>query len=362
MHRSGMTGGRTFLIVSLRYLGDILLSTALARSIRAALPDASVDYLVFEGNEEILEGNPDVRRVLTMQPGSRDWRDAASHFREYDVALGVNASDRTAFQLLVKGKTTVGFVEPRAKELWKRVLFTHASVYDHGRHTVELLLGQLRHLGLPAVPEVSVHLGEEDFAVARNLAGDGPFVLIHPYTRWVFKMWGPEKWAALHRLVEGKSGIRALFTTAPGEVEGGIRREILAAGIPEKSFVGEPLPIRQVGALIALSTAYVGIDTMVTHLSAAIGKPTVAVFGPTPVVRWGPWVNGPSTLSPWSESGGTQRVGHVTIVRDGCDCIGCDRMGCDHRKDSHSRCLDDLPTEAVYGELAKVLPAGSPAR
>jgi heptosyltransferase-3 len=276
--------------------------------------------------------------------------------------MGVNASDRTAFQLLMKGKTTVGFTGPRANEMWKRALLTHATRYDHGLHTVEQLLGQLRHLGIPPVPEVTVRMEEDDLAAARTVAGDGPFVLIHPYTRWIFKMWGPEKWAALHRLVEGKSGIRALFTTAPGEVEGGIRREILAAGIPEESFVGEPLPIRQVGALIALSTAYVGIDTMVTHLSAAIGKPTVAVFGPTPVVRWGPWVNGSSTLSPWSESGGTQRVGHVTIVREGCDCIGCDRMGCDHRKDSHSRCLDDLPPEAVYGELAKVLPAGSPAR
>ena len=64
-----MPRDRTFLIISLRYIGDILLSTALARSIKAALPDATVDYLVFAGNEGILDGNPDVRRVLTMRPG-----------------------------------------------------------------------------------------------------------------------------------------------------------------------------------------------------------------------------------------------------------------------------------------------------
>ena len=106
--RKGMIGGRTFLIVSLRYIGDLLFSTSLARSIKAALPEASVDYLVFRGTEGILDGNPDIRRVFTIRPGSRDLRDLLGHFREYDVAIGVNASDRTAAQLLAKGKTTVG--------------------------------------------------------------------------------------------------------------------------------------------------------------------------------------------------------------------------------------------------------------
>jgi len=356
---SRMTRGRTFLIVSLRYIGDILLSTALARSIKAALPDASVDYLVFKGNEGILEGNPDIRRVLTTRPPGRDWRSLVSHFREYDAALGANASDITAAQLLVKGRTTVGFAERRPRDWWKRALLTHTSVYDHNRHTVELLLGQLRPLDIPPVPEVSIHLQEKDFAVARRAAGDGPFVLLHPYTRWFFKMWAPEKWASLHRLVEEKSGLRALFTTAPGTVEEGIRREILAAGVREEAFVREPLPIRQVGALIALSIAYAGIDTVVTHMAAIIGRPTVAVFGPTPVYRWGPWVNGSSPASPWSKDGGTQSIGHVTVVQGECDTAGCDKMGCDHRKDSRSRCLDDLQPEAVYEELAQRLPRPS---
>jgi heptosyltransferase-3 len=354
-----MIEGRTFLIVSLRYIGDLLFSTALARSIKAALPEASVDYLVFTGTEVILHGNPDIRHVFTMRPGSRDLRDLFSHFRKYDVALGVNASDRTAAQLLAKGKTTVGFADPRPRDWWKRALLTHTSPYDHRRHTVELLLGQLRHLGIPPKPEVSINLGEEDFAAARAAAGDEPFVLLHPYTRWLFKMWGPEKWAALQVLVEEKSGIRALFTTAPGSVEEGIRRDILAAGIREEAFVAAPLSIRQVGALIALSTAYAGIDTSVTHMAAVIGKPTVAVFGPTPVYRWGPWINGTSPARRWSKRGGTQQIGHVTVIQKSCERTGCDRMGCEHRKDSRSRCLDELGPEEVYDYLAPMLPGRS---
>lgn len=351
-----MSGMRPFLVVSLRYIGDVLLSTPIARSIRAAHPDAAVDYLVFEGTQGILEGNPDVRRVLTVPPGSGVGA-ALAHFREYGVAIGVNASDRTAFQLLAKGRTTVGFVDDRPKEWWKRMLFTHASVHDPSRHTVEQLLGQLAPLGIPPVPEVSIHLRDDDFAAARAAAGAAPFVLVHPYTRWRYKMWGAGRWAALSRLIEKETGVRVLFTTSPGEAEEGIRRAILAEGIPARAFVSAPLSIRQVAALAALAEGYVGIDTMVTHLAAALGKKTVAVFGPTPVHRWAPWVNSPSPVSPWKTGGGTQRVGHVTVVQSGCDCAGCDRMGCDHRPDSHSRCLDELSAETVLAELLRLLPA-----
>ena len=90
-----MNGGGTYLIVSLRYIGDVLLSTVLSRSIRSACPGAAVDFLVFEGTEGILTGNPDVRDVHTVRTGSRRLEDLFRRWKRYDVSLGLNASDRT---------------------------------------------------------------------------------------------------------------------------------------------------------------------------------------------------------------------------------------------------------------------------
>jgi heptosyltransferase-3 len=349
-----MSAPRTFLIVSLRYIGDVLLSTPLARSIKAAHPEAAVDFLVFEGTEGILGRNPDVRRVISVRPGSRSVSDLLGHFKEYDVAIGVNASDRTAFQLLSAGKTQFGFADPRPKEWWKRRFFTRCTTYDPKRHVVELLLGQLRHLGIPPIPEVSIHFGEEDLTAAREAAGEGDFVLLHPYTRWEYKKWPAANWAGLCRRIEEDAGERALFTVAPGSFEGGIRAEILETGVGADRFVSRELSLPQLAALVSLAKAYVGVDTVVTHIAAATGRNTVAIFGPTPPWRWGPWPNGHPVATPYEHRGGIQRRRNITIVQKDWECAACDRMGCDHAPESASRCLVELSVDEVYSELFRL--------
>jgi len=342
---------KSFLIVSLRYIGDVLLSTPLARSIRAAFPEAAVDYLVFEGTETILTGNPDVREVLTVPPGSRAVGGLLRRWKRYDVSVGVNASDRTAFQVIAAGKTSVGFADPRPKEWWKKRAFSHCSVYDPDKHVVELLLGQLRYLGIPPVPEVSVPVRDNDRAGATRACGGEEFVLLHPYTRWEYKKWPSVHWARLSGRIEREMGIRTLFTVAPGSFERRIREELAEAGVDESRFAPGPLTLGQAAALVAIAEAYVGIDTVITHMAAALGRRTVAIFGPTPPWRWGPWPNGHPVSTPYDHRGGTQRKGNIAIVQKDWDCVACDRMGCDHTPESASRCLVELSVEEVYSEL-----------
>jgi len=339
---------RSVLVVSLRYTGDVLFSTALARSIRLAHPETAVDYLVFRGTEGMLAGNPDVRHVETVEPGGRKAADLLGRFRKYDVAIGCNASDRTALQLLLSGRRTIGFLEERRGDWWKRWGFTHGTVYDKRRHTLEVLLGQLVPLGIPPVPELSVHYGKEDLARARAASGVGPFVLLHPYTRWSYKQWPARHWSALSLAVEKELGIRAMFTIAPGAEEERMREELVAEGVGEGRFLAEPMPLPVLSALLSLANGYIGTDTVVTHIAAALGVATVAIFGPTPTVRWGPWPAGHPLPSPYATRGGVQRAGNVLVVQKDWECASCDRMGCDHTRESRSRCLDEMgPSEVL---------------
>lgn len=350
-----MTAPKTYLVVSLRYIGDVLLSTPLARSIRAASKDASVDYLVFEGTEGILAGNPDVRRVFAVRPGSRDAVELLRRWNRYDVSIGVNASDRTAFQLIAAGRTSVGFADPRPKEWWKKRVFSHCSVYDPDKHVVELLLGQLRYLDIPPVPEVSVPVRDEDRAWASRAGGREEFILLHPYTRWEYKKWPSVHWARLSGRIEREMGIRTLFTVAPGSFERRIREELSEAGVDESRFVPGPLTLGRAAALVSLADAYAGIDTVITHMAAALGRRTVAIFGPTPPWRWGPWPNGHPVSTPYEHRGGIQRKGNIAIVQKDWDCVACDRMGCGHAPESASRCLVELSVEEVYSELLRAM-------
>ena len=72
---------RRILLVCTQRIGDVLLATPLARSLKRAWPQAELDFLAFKGTEGVLEGNPDISRVLAF-PQRTDWRGKFSQFRQ----------------------------------------------------------------------------------------------------------------------------------------------------------------------------------------------------------------------------------------------------------------------------------------
>src|SRR5689334_23568595 len=85
------------LVVILRRLGDVLLTTPLIRSLKRAYPQASIDALVFAGTEGVLAGNPDVDAIITMpqRPSIADTLSLGARlFRHYDLAVSAQTGDR----------------------------------------------------------------------------------------------------------------------------------------------------------------------------------------------------------------------------------------------------------------------------
>src|SRR5215475_5831274 len=76
------------LVISLRRIGDLLLTTPLIRSLRRAWPDASIDVLVFANTAGIVEGNPDINRIIAMPPRPALGQSAQllrQLWRQYDI-------------------------------------------------------------------------------------------------------------------------------------------------------------------------------------------------------------------------------------------------------------------------------------
>ena len=83
----------------------------------------------------------------------------------------------------------------------------------------------------------------------------------------------------------------------------------------------------ELAALIRGASVYVGPDTSVTHLAAATGVPTVALYGPTDPRLWGPWPAG--GLDPaWDAAGTIQARGNVWLVQNPLPCLPCQQEGC----------------------------------
>ena len=114
-------------------------------------------------------------------------------------------------------------------------------------------------------------------------------------------------------------------------------------------------------ALLTQSKLYIGPDTATTHLAAACGTPTLAIFGPTNPVKWAPWPFGcHEEKSPWQRySSKYQLVNNVMLLQGRGDCVPCHKAGCNNHNNSHSQCLDDLPVGRVIEALAVLLKSQS---
>jgi len=345
----------SFLIVCLRLVGDVLLSTPLALSIKSHLPDATVDYLVFNGTEGALAKNPHVRRVHTVSDGLSGLWTFTRLWRRYDYSIGTNASDRTAIFCSGTGRRSIGFVLPERKHWWKRVVLSNPRNYDGSLHTVAAMLSQLEVLGIPPVARVVLASDGEDTRFVDERLGAGNFILLHPLSKRDYKYWPAAAWARLAEIIRAETSLRAVFSMGVGAADQEQLAKIrLAAGKHFECFP-EPFTFTQIAAAIRKCQAFVGVDTAVTHLAAALEVPVVALFGPSPADRWGPWPNGSSSPRPYARAGGTQRQGRITILQPDWPCVPCDRETCGISKRNKIECLEELSPETVLRELKRLM-------
>lgn len=341
-----------FLIVSLRYIGDVLLSTPLALSIKQRFPKAQVDYLVFKGTEGILAKNPHVRSVHALAPGLGSPASFLKLFKGYDFAIGVNPSDRTAIYAIAAARRSIGFSYLLGHDQWKTRLLSECRLYDDTKHIVPLVLSQLEPLGIPAEPRVVIRFDQKDAAFSRDQLGDN-YVVLHPYTRQSYKYWPAESWANFAGLVEKETGVKAVFTrsSSPHDEEQFSAIE-KAAGRKLHSF-SRPFTLTELAAAIRGSHGYIGVDTVATHMAAALEVPLIALFGPTFVHNWGPWPNGWQTDNPYDRTGRIQQHGGITVLQHDWPCVPCGLQACPISKRNKIECLEGLSPRAVFFEFEK---------
>ena len=125
------------LVITLRRLGDALLTTPLIRTLRRGYPRARLDVLAFRGGEGILAGNPDIDAVITMpeRPSPRETAAlVAKLWRRYDLVVSTQSGDRPTFYALVAGRYRIGLVPPEGKTgaRWKRRAY-HVAIAPDAR-------------------------------------------------------------------------------------------------------------------------------------------------------------------------------------------------------------------------------------
>jgi heptosyltransferase-3 len=327
------------LVVALRRLGDVLLTTPLIRSLRCAWPDATIEVLVFADTAGILDGNPDIDRVIAMplRPTlGQSLAGAAGLLKRYHLAISTQSGDRpTAFALLA-GRTHIGPIWSGNRV--KRFLLGRSVPAGGGVHRVEEMLRIADALGIARVAEVVAPTG----AAPAAAADAAPYAVIHAAPKFRYKQWTPAGWRALAEALT-RRGL-AIVATGGSDERGYL--DDLWRDAPAIRRLDGRLGWPELAALLAQARVYVGPDTSVTHLAAASGCPTVALFGPTDPRLWGPWP-AQGLDAPWAASGTIQRRGNVWLVQNPLPCLPCQQEGCDRHLQSRAQCLDELTPQQV---------------
>jgi heptosyltransferase III len=331
------------LIIVLRRLGDVLLTTPLIRSVRHAWPDAAIDVLAFADTIGILAGNSDIDRVIAMpaRPGARDSLALATRLaRRYDLAISTQGGDRPIFFAVIAGRHSVGPVgSASVMDRVKRRLLSRGVTPVAGLHRVEEVLRLADALGIARVGEIVPPAGP---AREREHAA---FAVVHPAPMYRYKRWTIEGWRALARDLISRQ-LTVFVTGGPAADEKSYLDEIFRE-VPNVVRLDGALAWHEIAALIRDAQIFVGPDTSVTHLAAATGTPTIALYGPTDPRLWGPWPRG-GLDQPWQAAGRMQRRGNVWLVQNPLPCLPCQQEGCDRHLNSRSQCLDELSATAVF--------------
>jgi heptosyltransferase-3 len=341
------------LVITLRRLGDVLLTTPLIRSLRRALPDARIAALVFAGTEGILDGNPDLDAVV-VAPARETLALVRRLWRRYDLAISTQSGDRPMFLAWAAARRRIGPVEPGgvAARL-ERLAFARTVGADAGLHRVADVLRLADALGIPRVPQVVCPAG----TVPADIRPGRPYAVIHAGPMFRYKRWTVDGWRRLAATL-ARRGLDLIATGGPAPEERDYLDEVWAGTDGSIRRLDGGLSWPQLAALIGGAQVYVGPDTSVTHLAAASGCPTVALYGPTNPSIWGPWP-AQGLDRPWAKAGTVQRRGNVWLVQNPLPCMPCQLEGCARHIESYSQCLDEMPVQQVLGavEQALALPA-----
>jgi heptosyltransferase-3 len=350
-------------------IGDVVWSLPAIRAVRENFPAAQVAVLVREGSGSLLEAEErppvlfEVRKANSgfaeriFSPLSLVW----SLWRQrFDLVIDLRGDERGGYMAFLTGAPIRAALHYPALSRLRNYLFTHLVATSGQRLPVgaaDLSLYILRAFGIEnanAVPRLDLSsdailradrilVQESLLPESLGLSGGGKppapvsgrWVTVNPFSRWSYKEWDMDKWAQIIDWLWKDCGFYTVVVGSNAEKE---RAETLIRSCvaPARNLAGKTT-LAELAGVLRQSALHVGVDSAAPHIAAAVGTPTVTIYGPSDWRYWTPPGKGNRVITPEME------------------CAPCHMKGCEGK--GISRCLDSLPVERVKMALEEILPA-----
>ncbi len=300
---------RRILLVRLRSIGDAVLTTPTITALRRFLPDAQIDILLEDWVAPVLKGFPGLDNIITFSPG-----DVLGRFKtirklrrnNYDVIYNLHGGTTSTFLTWLAGsKHKVGFGHYRYGFLYDHLSIPALDFWKSADlHSAEQQLALIGWTGVPVSdhPKTSLTVSAAaDLTIIERLKNAGvsrgaALALFHPAAAFSSKQWAAEKFARVAEYLSAKGF--AVVAVAAADEEGVLRalreaaREL--ANVSISTFSDLSLP--EITALAARSSLFVGNDSGIAHIAAAVGTRCVVIFGSSNIVHWRPYTGAPNEV------------------------------------------------------------------
>jgi lipopolysaccharide heptosyltransferase II len=312
--RLGGGGRLRLLLIRPDHLGDVLLAAPTGHLLAEALPHAQIDWLVGEWSAEVVRRSGQRGDILTcefpaftrrpkrspIEPYALLWSEARLlRSRHYDAALVLRPDHWWGALLaaLARIPRRFGFDIPECRPFLTDTLpipTGHALTASQ-----DLGLLAARRLGsstledgrrMPAYldPTFAVtDVERQRAALSRSHADDAPVIAIHPGAGAVLKNWPIARWAAVASALQERTGAHVVLTGGPAERD--LATEIAAQLPTPPVMLAGDTSLGELAAVFAGCDLVLGGDSGPLHLAAAVGTPTLRVYGPTSTAIFGPW-------------------------------------------------------------------------
>ena len=332
------------LVVKLRSIGDTVLATPSLFALRRFLPKAQIDILLEDWVAPLLEGSDLVDHVLTVGDSAQSRLAVARELRRrsYDVAFNLHGGTTATFFVRASGaRHRAGFSHYQYSFLYNHLAAAATEFWrKENVHSAEQQLALLGSSGIPVddLPSSSLPVTDKGrTARVRDWFERGSYVILHPGAAFFTKRWPAASFARTAEFLAA-GGLNSVAIGSPDETQ--ILDELKrAANVPVTTLSDLTLP--EITALASKARIFIGNDSGIAHIAAAMKVPTVVVFGSSNRDHWRPWVPGSD-------------VPHE-IVFEEFHCQPCPGHECKEFGDAP--CIRNIAPEKVFAAIDRVLAA-----
>lgn len=273
------SAGCHILVVRLGAMGDIIHTLPAVASLKHSFPGCDLTWAVEPQWVSLLEGNPFIDRLILLDRTrlsalAGNWQKLrAGHF---DFAVDFQGLVKSALVASVARPDRIfGFHRSQLREKFAGIFYSNQSL-SHAGHIVDRNLDLAAAAGAGSVlKSFPLPPGKPEGALPQ-----GDFVLASPFAGWVSKQWPPEFYGRLAARLQRETGVPLVLNGPPEALQS---LAAMGGATPHVSSIAGLIHATRCAA------AVVGVDSGPLHLAAAIGKPGVAIFGPTDPQRNGPY-------------------------------------------------------------------------